>query len=256
MSGEVRAVFQSRTHVGKVRQENEDSHCDLPESGIWLVADGMGGHNNGRFASSTIVEQVRAELPGTGVAGSLEDRCSTLATAIFRANAHIHERGKATGQTGSTVVSLVLDGASFAVLWAGDSRAYLVREGRMIMLTRDHTLVEDMVEAGKLSPEEAASHSMKHVLSRAVGVKPELDLDAVPGTAQPGDVFVLCSDGLSGVVPEADIATMIAERGIAAADDLIAATLERGAPDNVTVTLVAVEADLAGEPAGELGDRE
>jgi serine/threonine protein phosphatase PrpC len=146
------------------------------------------------------------------------------------------EEGK---QMGSTVVSLVIRGPEFIVLWAGDSRAYLYRQGQLIQLTRDHTQVEAMMERGLLTPEEAADHPMKHVLARAVGVQETLEIDGVRDRIESRDIFVLCSDGLSGVVSDAEIAAMLAEHGHAAGDLLVAACLERGAPDNVTVTLVA-----------------
>ena len=225
----------SRTNVGKVRKENEDAFCSRPGMGVWVVADGMGGHANGRFASQTIVEEVGA----MEAQGSLDAVCNAVADAIARANATVNARGVATKQMGSTVVILVVEQTRFAVLWAGDSRAYLLRDNALIVLTRDHTQVEDMVQRGLMTLEEAARHPMKHVLSRAVGVNETVELDGIRDTFQPGDVILLCSDGLSSVVPEQDIAAILGAKGLEACDDLIAASLDRGAPDNVTVTLVA-----------------
>ena len=225
----------SRTHVGKVRKENEDAFCSRPGMGVWVVADGMGGHANGRFASQTIVEEVGA----MEAHGSLDAVCDAVAGAIARANATVNARGVATKQMGSTVVILVVEQNRFAVLWAGDSRAYLLRNNALIVLTRDHTQVEDMVQRGLMTLEEAARHPMKHVLSRAIGVNETVELDGIRDTFQPGDVILLCSDGLSSVVPEQDIAAILGAKRLEACDDLIAASLDRGAPDNVTVTLVA-----------------
>ena len=225
----------SRTHVGKVRKENEDAFCSRPSKGVWVLADGMGGHANGRFASQTIVKEIGA----MEVEGPIAAVCDAVADAIARANATVNARGVATKQMGSTVVILVADGDAFAILWAGDSRAYLLRDNNLIVLTRDHTQVEDMVQRGLMTPEEAAKHPMKHVLSRAVGVNATVALDGIRDTFQPGDVILLCSDGLSSVVPEQDIAAILGAKGLEACDDLIAASLDRGAPDNVTVTLVA-----------------
>ena len=229
----------SRTHVGKVRKENEDAFCSRPGMGVWVVADGMGGHANGRFASQTIVEEVGAMDVAGDAQGSLQTMCDAVADAIARANATVNARGVATKQMGSTVVILVVENDAFAVLWAGDSRAYLLRDNALITLTRDHTQVEDMVQRGLMTQEEAARHPMKHVLSRAVGVNETVELDGIRDTFQPGDVLLLCSDGLSSVVPEQDIAAILGARRLEACDDLIAASLDRGAPDNVTVTLVA-----------------
>ena len=171
----------SRTHVGKVRKENEDAFCSRPSKGVWVVADGMGGHANGRFASQTIVEEVGAMDAG----GSLDAVCDAVADAIARANATVNARGVATKQMGSTVVILVAQGMDFAVLWAGDSRAYLLRDNAMLMLTRDHTQVEDMVQRGLMTQEEAAKHPMKHVLSRAVGVNETVELLSLIHISEP-----------------------------------------------------------------------
>lgn len=229
----------SRSHVGKVRKENEDSFCSQPGMGVWVVADGMGGHANGRFASQTIVEEISAMQIPEQAEGSLAAVCDAVADAIARANATINARGVATRQMGSTVVILVAERDAFAVLWAGDSRAYLLRENMLFVLTRDHTQVEDMVQRGLMTPDEAAKHPMKHVLSRAVGVNASVKLDGIRDAFKPGDVILLCSDGLSSVVPENVIAAILGAKRLEACDDLIAASLDRGAPDNVTVTLVA-----------------
>ena len=251
MSAAAGLGHDSRTHVGKVRKENEDSFCSRPGKGVWVVADGMGGHANGRFASQTIVEEVGAMDAAGEAQGSLDTMCDAVADAIARANATVNARGVATKQMGSTVVILVVESDSFAVLWAGDSRAYLLRDNALIALTRDHTQVEDMVQRGLMTLEEAARHPMKHVLSRAVGVNATVELDGIRDTFQPGDVLLLCSDGLSSVVPEQDIAAILGAKRLEACDDLIAASLDRGAPDNVTVTLVAP--GQSREPASEGG---
>ena len=251
MSAAAGLGHDSRTHVGKVRKENEDAFCSRPGQGVWVVADGMGGHANGRFASQTIVEEVGAMEVAEDAQGSLDTMCDAVADAIARANATVNARGVATKQMGSTVVILVVEDDSFAVLWAGDSRAYLLRDNALIALTRDHTQVEDMVQRGLMTLEEAARHPMKHVLSRAVGVNATVELDGIRDTFQPGDVLLLCSDGLSSVVPEQDIAAILGAKRLEACDDLIAASLDRGAPDNVTVTLVAP--GQSREPASEGG---
>ncbi len=223
------------SHVGGVRKENEDSVGGVPEAGIWVVADGMGGHANGRMASQTIVDAVGAIDPG----GTVADAAGAVADAIHRANAMVFAKSMELGkQMGSTVVALVVRDHEFAVLWAGDSRAYLFRDGHLVQLSRDHTQVEDMVERGLLSPEEAEDHPMKHVLSRAVGVQEGLELDAIRDEVVSRDLFLLCSDGLHGVLEDAEIAQVLAARGAGAAEELIAMVLERGAPDNVSVTLV------------------
>lgn len=225
----------SLTDTGLARAENEDCHLSLPREQVWLVADGMGGHDNGRFASHAIVEAARTvSLPE-----DLERACYALGGAIHAANEKIYSASRDAGKMmGSTVVALVVREGEFAVMWAGDSRAYLFRDRQLIQLTKDHSQVQDMMDRGILTAAEAADHPMRHVLARAVGVQSQLQIDAIRDQVAKGDLFLLCSDGLHGVVDEADIAAILAEHGSGSAQKLIEASLERGAPDNVTVVLV------------------
>ncbi len=226
----------SASHVGMVRTVNEDSMASVPVNGVWVVADGMGGHFDGQFASRTIAEAVSL----VDYSSAIDPACAAVADAIHAANRQIFDRSVELGkQMGSTVVALVVRGYEFVVLWAGDSRAYLYRNGALIQLTRDHTQVEMMLERGLLNPQEAADHPMKHVLARAVGVQETLELDAIKDEVALDDIFVLCSDGLHGVIDEARIAHLLHKHGRFAAEPLIEACLASGAPDNVTVTLVA-----------------
>ena len=237
MNGRFRIHDSAVTHVGKVRTGNEDSYALAPAHGVWLVADGMGGHAHGKFASQAVVDAVNDALSWVG-----PDRpWQTIADGIHDANRRVFAISQQRGeQMGSTVVAMVLDGAEFVVLWAGDSRAYLLRDGLLIRLTRDHTMVESMIERGLLTPEGAADHPMKHVLARAVGVQEELELDAVRDEVRLRDVFMLCSDGLYGVVEEDEIARILSEAGAEAGERLVDAALAAGGPDNVTVALITV----------------
>jgi serine/threonine protein phosphatase Stp1 len=236
MTASFRIDDSSISHVGHVRSENEDCHASLAWAGIWVVADGMGGHYNGRFASQAIADSVGR----VQTSEDLNDACNAVAGSIHDANAAIFAKSLEVGkQMGSTVVALILHRADFVVLWAGDSRAYLYRDGQLIQLTRDHTQVEALLERGLLTPEEALDHPMKHVLARAVGVQESLEIDAIRDTVKTRDIFLLCSDGLHGVIDDHEIAAILAEQGHAAGEALIALCLDRGAPDNVTVTLVA-----------------
>ncbi len=236
MMGQFRIEDAAVTHVGHVRTENEDSFSSLPQSGVWLVADGMGGHANGRMASQMIARAVSdVDTPD-----DLEAACASVAEAVHRANGQIYARSLELGkQMGSTMVSLIVRGREFAVLWSGDSRAYLYRDDHFIQLTRDHTQVEAMMERGLLTEQEAQDHPMKHVLARAVGVQENLEIDAIRDAIEPRDIFVLCSDGLHGVLSDDEIAAILRERRMEAGDALLEACLGRGAPDNVTITLVA-----------------
>ncbi|HEX8570312.1 MAG TPA: protein phosphatase 2C domain-containing protein [Caulobacteraceae bacterium] len=227
------------THVGMVRSANEDSMVLREDAGVWVVADGMGGHENGQWASTTIVEAVGAAR----LTGDFDADVDAVGGAILAANETIYRASVERGRSmGSTVTALYLNGDRFVAFWAGDSRIYLLRAGRLHQLSRDHTQVMDLVERGLMSPEEAEHHPMGHVLSRAVGTQETLELDAVSDTAVVKDVFLLCSDGLTGVVSEEEIADRL---GMfppeVACRRLLELVLARGAPDNVTMVAVACE---------------
>jgi len=225
------------THPGRVRSDNEDNVLARPDEGLWVVADGMGGHANGKWSSRTIVNALEA----TTLPADFDAASEAAAAAVHKANERIWL--KAGGQPmGSTVVVLLLRGQRFAVFWAGDSRCYLLRAGKLYQLTVDHSQVQEMVATGRLTPEEAENHPMAHVLSRAVGVGPRLELDAVSDEARIGDVFLVCSDGLTRVIPDDELAAILTRGNPGAmVDTLVATCLERGAPDNVSVAVVACD---------------
>ncbi|MET1110099.1 MAG: protein phosphatase 2C domain-containing protein [Allosphingosinicella sp.] len=239
----------ARTHEGRVRQLNEDSFCAREEIGLWAIADGMGGHDKGEWASALIIE----ELAGIVLPEAFEASCNEIAERIHRANRIIFEKAEEQAtQIGSTIVALYVRERRFAILWVGDSRAYLLRGGVLHQLSRDHSQVQEMVDRGLLRPEEAESHPMSHILARAVGVADTLEVDVVQDEVEPGDTFLLCSDGLHGYVPESEIAAVMHSPIPAdAAGRLVDATLECGAPDNVTVITVRFSEPtlLALEPA-------
>ena len=237
----------AKTHEGRVRDHNEDSFCANEREGLWAVADGMGGHEGGEWASEQLVEKI-GEID---VPDRFEEACEAVAGAIRKANRAILVEARKRGrQMGSTVVALLVRGERYAVLWVGDSRAYLLRDGELIQLSRDHSQVQEMVDRGIMKPEDAIGHPMGHILSRAVGVREEVEVDAIDGEVLPGDVFLLCSDGLHGYVDEKDIARLLA-RGSPSrvSDELVELTLANGAPDNVTVVAVwATEPTLLSIP--------
>lgn len=226
-----RIESHARTDQGRVRGHNEDSHF-VNDGGLWAVADGMGGHEGGEWASGRIVE----ELGKIDLARGFGETCDEALDSAIKANRQILAEGKNRGKSmGSTLVMLVIEGTHYGVLWAGDSRAYLMRGGKLERLSRDHTQVQEMVARGLMTPEQAQGHPMGHVLSRAVGVQKDITLDRAEGEIQPGDIFLLCSDGLHGVVGEELIAEHFSrEAPDRALDKLIDLTLDRGAPDNVT----------------------
>jgi serine/threonine protein phosphatase PrpC len=222
----------SRTHEGRVRSHNEDSYVAREDAGLWAVADGMGGHEGGEWASGRIVR----ELGGVETDQGFEASCKAATEAVLAANRQILAEGRKRGKRmGSTLVMLIVEGPRYAILWAGDSRAYLMRGGKLVQLSRDHTQVQEMVSRGLMTAEQALGHPMGHILSRAVGVQKDVEVDRADGEVQSGDIFLLCSDGLHGVVNDEEIAGHFArEAPERALDQLIELTLANGAPDNVT----------------------
>ena len=245
MSRTPRLMFESaaRTHVGKVRKLNEDNFCDRLDVGLWCVADGMGGHQAGEVESGLIVEAL----------GEVDDFSSGYAflddvrDSIQRVNRTLIARAAvmAPGSViGSTVVVLLAFEGHYACLWAGDSRIYLHRAGRLEQITRDHSRLQELIDSGSLSRAEAKSYARSNIITRAVGVTDRLALDMQQGPLEPGDVFLLCSDGLTGALDDREIAEVLADPSLdAAADALIARTLDQGARDNVTVVLARCSAN-------------
>lgn len=231
--------FQSTaaTHAGVVRRLNEDAFLDNPGIGLWVVADGVGGHAAGDYASQTLVAALsRIARPESAI-----DLLAAVRhqTAMVNANLRAYAENEGVDLTATTVAALLCFGRHYAVVWAGDSRVYLLRDGQLRQLTRDHTMVQELLEGGAISPEEALRHPHRNVVTRAVGAASEIELEMVQDRLQPGDIFLLCSDGLGKVIGDDEIAdTLRLGAGEAAPDRLIALALERGSPDNVTVVLV------------------
>jgi len=229
-----------RTHVGLRRKLNEDSVVGLPEQGLWVVADGMGGHEAGEVASARIVEAMAA-LPRID---DPEKLVSQAVVALLEVNAELIEMGHSGPETrtiGSTVVGVALGKGQYRCFWAGDSRAYRVRDGAIVQLTRDHSLVQDLISAGMLEPADAEKHPNANVITRAVGAAEDLRVDTVDGVVFPGDIFLLASDGLTRVVSQVEMLAALYSKPIGeAADHLLEMVLARGAPDNVSLAIVRV----------------
>ncbi|HLU62129.1 MAG TPA: protein phosphatase 2C domain-containing protein [Gammaproteobacteria bacterium] len=234
----VRWTSHAVSHVGTVRKINEDACLDLPAAGLWAVADGMGGHSSGDVASRSIVTALQA-LPATDSLAMLADH---VEDALERVNTELRELAESASRhtIGSTVVVLAIRRRHALIAWAGDSRVYRLREGRLEQLTQDHAIVEDMVEIGLISREEALAHPQANRITRAVGAMEALYLDMDIHEIAPGDRFLLCSDGLYKELGDNDIARVLGGRGntAKAAVDL---AVERGARDNVTAVTIAVE---------------
>jgi serine/threonine protein phosphatase PrpC len=225
------------THVGKVRLCNEDAYLARPDTGVWAVADGMGGAEAGDVASSTVIAALRSIEPPSSAADLLaacEDR-------VLRANGYLKDIARERGAAiiGTTVAVLLTYGSHYACVWSGDSRIYRIRDGRIAQLSHDHTAVQELVDNGMLTPGEAHNWPERHVITRAIGVQDEPELELQYGVLRPGDVFILCSDGLTTHVSDSEILDCIGtHRSQRACDDLVALTLRRGALDNVTVVVV------------------
>jgi type VI secretion system protein ImpM len=232
-AGEAEALsFRSAaaTDVGRVRTNNEDAFVERPEAGLWAVADGMGGHSRGEVASRMVCDA----LADFALDGTCEQAVEAVTRRVREVNDHLLRTAMSSDpadRSGSTLVVLLLRDLCSAVLWAGDSRVYRWRAGRLEQLTRDHSLAE-------LAGTAAAESS---VITAAVGVEPELRLDLRRDAVLADDRFLLCSDGLTRVISDSDISGWMATPDIReAVEGLIKATLDAGAPDNVTVLIAEV----------------
>jgi len=226
---------QGVTHPGAVRPRNEDAFVDRADIGLWAVADGAGGHGAGDVASAAVAATLQDLPPGLSAAELLAQVRQRIAGVHAALRAQAEEAGPGR-IIATTVVVLLARNGHFACLWAGDSRAYLLRDGHFLRLTRDHSVVQDLVEAGLLPAEEAENHPQANVITRAVGAIGELELDKVKDRIAPGDRFLLCSDGLFKALPEGEIAAQLVAGGGPA--ELLAAALARGARDNVTAVMI------------------
>jgi len=235
-------VWQSAacTHVGNVRKVNQDAYLSMPELGLWAVADGMGGHHAGELASSRIVEFLQdVEEPL-----NLDQFIASAVDRLQAVNLDLREESLRRDHAviGSTVAVLVAFGFECACIWAGDSRVYRYRSGRMERLTVDHSLVEEYIAQGRLRPEEAESDPAANVITRAVGVEDQVEFDVRKFDLSNGDRFLICSDGLYKEVSEAEIAGLLGTGDCAAVvDRLLALALERRGRDNISIVAVNID---------------
>lgn len=235
-----RFITEAATHVGLVRELNEDSFLVRENLCLWCVADGMGGHEGGDFASQAVIEELATidrDLPGAEMMQAVR---RAFHAAHERIRAEAAARGGAT--MGSTAVALVISGQHFVCLWVGDSRLYHCRDGEVRQLTSDHSLVNELVEAGTLSPEEAENHPHGNVITRAIGVgESPPEVAKVRGRLEPGDRFLLCSDGLTGYMDRDDMFDALANEPMQSiADRMIQGALDGGGRDNITLIVVEV----------------
>jgi protein phosphatase/serine/threonine-protein phosphatase Stp1 len=233
-------VSWATTHPGAKRTVNQDAYVNRPDVGIWAVADGAGGHQGGEIASG-MLRQALDLLPGLLDGPDLMAR---VRTAVSDTHMELRRMAEARGPSvmmASTVVALIVRDTHYACLWAGDSRAYLLRNGRMHQITHDHSLVQELLDTGKITAAEADHHPHGNIITRAVGADDSLVLDKVSDQVRNGDRFLLCSDGLFKTLTEIEIAKLL-EAGAeeSPTQAMIAAALAQHATDNVTAVAVEV----------------
>jgi len=236
----VRLSSAAGSHVGLIRPQNEDSYlCEHP---LYAVADGLGGHAAGEVASALVIERL-AQLSLDDDTTTADDAQQELAEAVRDANRRIHRSAAEDPQhagMGTTVTAAVAVGDTLCFAHVGDSRGYLLRGGELSRITEDHTPVQRAVRAGVISAEEALHHPSRHVLAQAVGLDVDVEVDTPRVDLQAGDRVVLCTDGMTDPIPDADIPGVIgdADTPDAAVEVLITASLQRGGPDNVTIVVI------------------
>jgi protein phosphatase len=264
----VRFAFGERTDVGRGRPENEDSHLVDPEDGLYAVADGMGGHRAGEVASATAIDALKTAYLG----GQRLDQAVGAANAAVFAKA---AEDAALRGMGTTLTAIALHDSTAELGHVGDSRAYLMRDGAVTQVTEDHSLVEQLVREGRLSPEEAQNHPQRAIITRALGVDPDVAVDTYRIDLKPGDRLMICSDGLTNMLSDDTIAQTLRRHADPqqAADTLVDMANQAGGDDNITVILLdalsdgsegaavtttadreAEPADVVAEPALEDGD--
>lgn len=245
----MRLIAWPLTDVGRVRAANEDSFLVDDDLGLYLVADGMGGHAGGALASRTCVEVMRKSVQ-RGVSGrqalpadSDPDAIKQLLSeSASEASARIHDHGvsePALSGMGTTLTGMLVHGAYAHIVHIGDSRCYLIRDHEVTQLTRDHSWLNEQVEAGIMSREEAERSDLRHIITRSVGFEREVQADLVSQKVLPGDVFLLCSDGLSNYLSDEEIALFARDHYYADLPGVCTqCALDRGGDDNITVVVV------------------
>lgn len=232
-------ISSARTDVGRVRKINEDACLDRSLDGLWVVADGMGGHAAGDVASRRIIEEMQI----VDTRGPLSAVVTEVEARLMAVNDELRELASNNNIStiGSTFAGLAIADGFGVCMWVGDSRVYRVRYGDIEQISQDHAFVEDLVEKGILRREDAATHPQSNLVTRAVGAQEQLKLDLEIFEIQHEDTYILCSDGLDKEVSESDIAEMtMREDPSGLGDELVTEALDRGARDNVTVVTITV----------------
>jgi protein phosphatase len=250
----MKITYKAVSDVGRKRKGNEDSLFVNPEQHLFVVADGMGGHAAGEIASKVAVESINEFVCLTGGDEEitwpfgLDENISydgnRLKTAIRYANRKVLEATKEKSEyegMATTVAAVLVDGDTANLGHVGDSRVYLVRDGEITQLTSDHSWVNEQIQSGVISPDQARTHPLRNVVTRALGGKPDLQVDMQQHKAKGGDILLLCSDGLTTMITDEDIARVVREAGgdvEKAAQALVASANAKGGEDNITVLLI------------------
>jgi serine/threonine protein phosphatase PrpC len=235
-----RVLSWATTHPGAKRSVNQDAFVDRADLGVWAVADGAGGHQGGEIASG-MLRQALNGLPGSLQAADLLIRVRQVVANTHESLRRLAEARGPSVMMASTVVALIVRDSHYACLWAGDSRAYLLRKGRMHQITHDHSLVQELMDTGAITAAEADSHPHANIITRAVGADDPVVLDKITDAVRNGDRFLLCSDGLTKTLSETEIARLLADdSGAGPTQALIAAAVAQNASDNVTAVAVDV----------------
>jgi serine/threonine protein phosphatase PrpC len=239
------ADHASLTDVGRQRHTNEDSYFESPP--VFAVADGMGGAQAGEVASAMAVEEFTESRDGGGV--TPEQRLESIAKTANRKIFEMAQSDSRHAGMGTTLTATMLDDGGVAVGHVGDSRLYLYRDGKLERMTRDHSLVEEFVRQGRLTPEQAEKHPQRSVITRALGPESDVEVDTFTIQSRDGDIYLLCSDGLSGMVSDADMEEIVSSGGRleSTATALIEAANDNGGRDNITAVLFRLEDDGTGD---------
>ena len=247
-------LMTGRTDTGMVREHNEDCFLIVPESGIAMLADGMGGHLAGEVASALAVDKVThhllkafAENRKARASGGQSFEARVLAEAIKNANTAIHQASLSKPEQsgmGTTIVVVSFHDNRMTVAHVGDSRLYRYRGRTLAQLTEDHSMVQELLRRGLISADEARTSVNRNLVTRALGVDPAVEVDVHEETVEKDDLYLLCSDGLNDVLTDEEIGTMLGQHGNnleAAAQHLIAEVNARGGPDNVSIVLIRTD---------------
>jgi serine/threonine protein phosphatase PrpC/CRP-like cAMP-binding protein len=259
----------ARTDIGRKRKHNEDSFLVDEALGLYAVADGMGGHAAGEVASAQAVKSIRDALADgkpvleafarSPTVESREHAAALMERAIHKACADIYAlAGSDLGKRGmgTTVVALLAAGKKAVVGHVGDSRVYLYRNGRAHQLTEDHTIIQEQLKRGLITREQVPTAENKNVITRAVGIQPSVAVDTLVTDLLPGDLFVLCSDGLHGYLDDAELPQLFAQDRDKLPDLLVDLALQRGGKDNITAVCLSIEADADEETSDVEGKTE